>query len=495
MALALTTAFSLVGCFEEKEIINAYDIAVKNGFVGTEEEWLLSLHGANGKDGESLNIYDLYEAAKASEQGYEGDILQFIKDYINNEVFHVSDNNTTATIAKNVSSVVSVYCAFRQGLGWNGQSYDTKVSGAAGSGVIIDYGFNKEGGTAYVLTNYHVVYDVAASTTGGISDCIYLYPYGARNYFTDGDISGNHYLDDVNKDGKKDANDQGDQGGDGIRATYVGGAMDYDIAILKIEGSNYLKNSACQPAVWGDSNSLKVGEKVFAVGNANGEGISVTQGVVSVDSEYIDMSALDRRDTNGDSKVDSVSFRVLRTDAAINHGNSGGGLFNAKGELIGITNAKNVEDETDNMGYALPITQVRYLMGNILNNVNLGASGYGYGLRAMLGVQTVVEKTGFALEDDTVRLKQTITITNYGGTSTAAKNKLLIGDIFQKITLKDPLDRSKTKTFTITRQYEINDLLWTVRKGDSVVFTMLREGKSTEVTINFTQDGYFVKYA
>ena len=72
----------------------------------------------------------------------------------------------------------------------------------------------------------------------------------------------------------------------------------------------------------------------------------------------------------------------MRTDAPINHGNSGGGLYNAQGELIGITNAKNVEDETDNMGYALPITQVEYLVKNMLDNG-------GYVSRAMLGITTV----------------------------------------------------------------------------------------------------------
>ncbi len=492
-ALLLGSAFSFTACAQEKEIINAYDIAVKNGFVGTEAEWLLSLHGKNGTDGESMNIYDLYEAAKNSENGYEGDILQFIQDYLNGEVYFLPDNNDTVSIAQNVSSAVSVYCAFRQKSNWYEQNRTPKVGGAAGSGLIIDYGFNKDAGTAYILTNYHVVYDSASATENGISDCIYLYPYGARNYFTDGDVTGDDILDDVNGDRKYDVNDQGDQNGDGIRATYVGGAMDYDIAILKIEGSEYLKNSACQPAVWGDSNELKVGEKVYAVGNSNGQGISVTQGLVSVESENIEMAALDGRDTDGNQKVDPVSFRVLRTDAAINHGNSGGGLYNAQGKLIGITNAKSVEDETDNMGYALPITQVRYLVYNILDNVALGVGKFA--TRPMLGVMTSIEKSISTMEDGAIKIKETITLVDYGGTSTAAKDKLLIGDIFKSVTLKDPLDRTKTKTVEINRQFEINDLLWTVRKGDTVTFTVLRDGVEKSVDITFNKDAYFVKYA
>jgi len=492
-ATAVAAPVSLNGCSQPQEIINAYDIAVKNGFVGTEAEWLLSLRGADGEDGENLNIYDLYEAAKASETGYDGDILQFIKDYIDGEVFVLPDNNATDIIAKNVASSVSVYCAFRQPVNWYDNTKIPKVSGSAGSGVIIDYGFNKEGGSAYVITNYHVVYSATADTENKISDCIYLYPQGALNYFTDGDLTGDNYLDDVNQDGVKNKDDQGDMDGNGIRATFVGGAMDYDIAILKIEGSDYLKESVCEPVSFAKPNDLTVGEKVFAVGNSNGEGISVTQGVVSVDSEYIDMSALDGRDTNGDKLVDGVSFRVLRTDAAINHGNSGGGLFNAKGELIGITNAKNVEDETDNMGYALPIAQVSYLMHNILENVEQGIGGYA--TRAMLGVMTSIESSKAEFVDGKLVVKETVAIAQYGGTSSAAKNKLLIGDIFQKVTLKDPENRTQTKTFEINRQFEINDLLLTVRKGDKVVFTVLRDGVSTDVEIVFDKDEYFVKYA
>ena len=92
-------------------------------------------------------------------------------------------------------------------------------------------------------------------------------------------------------------------------------------------------------------------------------------------------------------------------------------------------------------------------------------------------------------------LKEKVTIAEYHNASTAARNKLLIGDVFQSITLKDPDDRTKTKTFTMTRQYEILDLLFTVRKGDSVVFNVLREGVSKDVTIVFNNDAYFVKYA
>ena len=355
------------------EIVNAYDIAVKNGFKGTEEQWLASLRGTDGIDGDDgsdLDIKEVYEAAK--EAGYQGTFLEFLKEYLSVDPV---ENNDTETIAKNVSSVMSVCCAFtttttyRQQLMFGGFTTKTvvKASASAGSGVVID--LDKEKGDALIVTNYHVLYSLGVDTENDISDCIYLYPYGARNFFTSGaDEKGE--LSDANEDGKIDKNDQGDMGGDGIKATFVGGAMDYDVALLKIENSEYLKASAVTKATIGNSDEVTVGEKVYAIGNANGQGISATTGVISVESETIDMSSIE-------NAAQTVTYRVLRTDAAINHGNSGGALFNAKGELIGITNAKNVEDETDNMGYALPITQVKYLIENIRKNNGVVKRGNG----------------------------------------------------------------------------------------------------------------------
>ena len=478
LACAAVTAVGFVGC--NVQIINAYDIAVKNGFKGTEAEWLASLKGTDGEDGNDVEIQAVYEAAK--EAGYQGTFLEFLKEYLSVDF---TENNNTETIAKNVSSVMSVCCAFTttstyRGQGWfNGTVTKTivEVSASAGSGVVID--LDKEKGDALIITNYHVLYSLGVDTANDISDCIYVYPYGARNLFTSGGAldqsTGKYVLSDVNEDGKVDKNDQGDMGGDGIKATFVGGAMDYDIALLKVENSAYLKTSAVTEAKIGDSNAVTVGEKVYAIGNANGQGISTTMGVISVESETIDMSALD-------NSAETIYYRVLRTDAAINHGNSGGALFNAQGELIGITNAKNVEEETDNMGYALPITQVKYLMENIQDNG-------GVVKRAMLGV-TCMQTASSASLDDSGKLVITeeITIVSVSNGASAA-GKLQVGDVIKAIVIDG-------KTTLISRSFMINDLLLTVRKGDKITLKVFREqsGEEMDVEITFDKDDYFVVY-
>ena len=481
LACAAVMTAGLGAC--NNQIVNAYDIAVKNGFKGTEAEWLESLNGTNGKDGENgsdLDIQDVYEAAK--EAGYQGTFLEFLKEYLSVDFV---ENNDTETIAKNVSSVMSVCCAFtttttyRQQLMFGGTTTRTIVeaNASAGSGVVID--LDKEKGNALVVTNYHVLYGLGVDTENDISDCIYLYPYGARNHFTAGgqydEITKKYLLSDTNEDGKIDKNDQGDMGGDGIKATFVGGAMDYDVALLKIENSDYLKESAVTKATIGNSDEVTVGEKVYAIGNANGQGISATMGVISVESETIGMSSLE-------NAAETVTYRVLRTDAAINHGNSGGALFNAKGELIGITNAKNVEDETDNMGYALPITQVKRLVENIQDNG-------GVVKRAMLGIMCAKTASSASFNDSgKLVITQEVTVASVSS-GVAADGKLKVGDVFKSMTING-------KTTEITRDYYLNDLLLTVRKGDTITVKVFREqsGEETDVTITFDKDDYFVLY-
>lgn len=93
---------------------------------------------------------------------------------------------------------------------------------------------------------------------------------------------------------------------------------------------------------------MTVGDSVIAIGNPNAGGIAVTQGILSMESEYITMTAADN--------VSTVQIRVMRVDAAINGGNSGGGLFNDSGELIGIVNAKVVSEKSKEWRTQSPLT-------------------------------------------------------------------------------------------------------------------------------------------
>ena len=295
-----------------------------------------------------------------------------------------------------------------------------------------------------------MVFDSESTTTNGISDAIYLYLYGAMNRY--------------DQDRGVDVN------GDGILAKFVGGSMDYDIAILQVEGSEVLKNSLATEATFGDSNQASVGEKVFVVGNPAGAGISVSQGVVSVDSEYIEMKAL-----NGANRI--VSYRVMRTDAAINGGNSGGPMFNSKGELIAIINAKSVAEGVENMGYALPAAQVIGVIENLGNHA-------GELKRATLGVMVAIDDTTVSINSSgALVLTEKLRVDSVNNGS-ASVGKLKAGDILKAITLNGT-------TYSLDRRFYITDILLKVKKGDVITVTVERAGQTVDVEISFSQDRFF----
>ena len=132
-------------------------------------------------------------------------------------------------------------------------------------------------------------------------------------------------------------------------ATVVGADSTSDIAVLKIDATGLT------PAVIGDSDKLAVGETTVAVGNPLGTlSNTVTQGIVS---------ALNRQVT-----VEDNDMTLIQTDTSISPGNSGGGLFNANGELIGVVNAKSSYSEAEGIGFAIPINTAMDIAQQLIEN-------------------------------------------------------------------------------------------------------------------------------
>ena len=182
---------------------------------------------------------------------------------------------------------------------WYGQN---QVESGAGSGVIIS-------SDGYILTCAHVV-DGASTITVTIGDKDYT-------------------------------------------ATLVGEDTTSDIAVIKIDADGLT------PATVGNSDSLKVGHSVMAVGNPLGElGGTVTGGMIS---------ALNRSVTiQGSSSVNTMS--LIQMDASVSPGNSGGGLFNMNGELVGIVNAKSSSSDAEGLGFAIPINDAIKVAQELLEN-------------------------------------------------------------------------------------------------------------------------------
>ena len=143
-----------------------------------------------------------------------------------------------------------------------------------------------------------------------------------------------------------------------------------DLAVIAVQledlSAETLQN--IRVATIGNSDTVEAGDMVIAIGNALGYGQSVTVGYVS---------AVDREVT-----IENVTMTLIQTDAAINPGNSGGALLNAKGELIGINNAKLVSSSIEGVGYAIPISHAIPIMNELVNREVLDVAE-----RAYLGIQ------------------------------------------------------------------------------------------------------------
>lgn len=451
--IAVVCATCCVACSAK----SAYDIAVENGFKGTQAEWLESLKGSdgvNGKDyvGEKITIEDLYQAAK--NDGYTGSLSEFIKDYVYE---NVNVGNEEEAINKALLSVGKIVATFtsKPYMNYYGEYVQGKDVQSGGAGVI--YKLDREKGDAYIITNYHVVYSSSSTDKNGIAKDIKVYFYGyeyAGSEDSSSDISSPDY---------------------GVSATYVGGSMNYDIAVLKIENSEIIKNSQLRAVQIAESNNIAVGTKAIAVGNPDGAGIAATSGIVSVDSEYITMLAADDKT--------AVTFRCMRVDCAVNPGNSGGGLFNEYGQLIGIVNAKIVKTDVENMGYAIPSSLAVKVADNIIWNCG-ESSAIGVS-KCLMGV-TVMSSSSKSIYDESLKqavIQEEVKVSEDLAETSMAYGKIKKGDVLLSI------EKNGIKT-DITRRFIIVDYMLAVRPGDTLKVTLLRG--DTQETVEFVaEEKYF----
>ena len=236
-------------------------------------------------------------------------------------------------------------------------------------------------------------------------------------------------------------------------AALVGGEQENDIAVLRVEQGNL------QTVTLGDSDALNVGQEVYAIGNPLGElTFTFTGGYVSAKDRSVTMS-------------DGTVMNMLQTDTAINSGNSGGPLFNEYGEVIGIVSAKlssssSSEATVEGLGFAIPINDVKDMVisimehgyvtgkpnvGVLLDNVSQEAQRYG--VPAGAEIMAVLDGSG------------------------ADKGGLQAGDI---VTAVDGQEIDSVSA--------LQDAVDGYKAGDSLTFTVYRDGASTDVTVTLDED-------
>ena len=232
-------------------------------------------------------------------------------------------------------------------------------------------------------------------------------------------------------------------------ATIVGTDKKNDIAIIKIDAKDLT------PAIVGDSTILTVGSEVIAIGNPLGElRGTATAGIISA--------------TNRTIEVEGQAMTLIQTDAAISPGNSGGGLFDATGKLIGIVNAKVSDSRAEGLGFAIPVNSVLDEISDLLN--------YGYVKgRPYLGVAT---------QDVTLRSRDRMWYYSEGTRcvlvekvvpdSAAEKAGIQAGDLILKLEDKQ-----------IASGDDLSSAIGAYKPGDTATLTLQRDGKEMTVEVTF----------
>lgn len=415
---------------------SVYTIYYSDGSIGT-------ITIEDGQDGKDIDVMDLFQAG-VSLGIYTNDtngFKQFLSD------LNVQNPNTSANVGfyKATHSAVIIHA--------NG---GTGSTGSAGSGVI----YKMDSNYTYIVTNYHVTHKSMLSTNVYKNIAIYL--YGSN-------IIETNYVQ---------------MGGDAIMCTYLGGSAEYDLAVLRAPTSAVKAiNEYAQPVEI--CSSYEESEEVFAIGNPEGDGFSVTNGIVSKHSCRLSM------DINGDDETD-FDYRVLQTNTDINGGNSGGGLFNKNGQLVGIVNAKQVWDSEDfdanpieGIGFALPFDNVTKVVENILYNyerlaqsttvqkVLLGIKSYAANVRTITNPTTLRQE---CVSDTVIASKTQFTISEE---SIAHKIGLTYGDKLTAIKIQKAGEQTVAE-YQLTKYYQLDELLLTLHAGDSFQINYVRQGNAVE---------------
>lgn len=284
-----------------------------------------------------------------------------------------------------------------------GQQTSSSVSG---SGFIIS-------SDGYILTNYHVVEN---AHVGGYEIKVMLY-------------NGETYPADI-----------------------VGYESDgTDVAVLKIDATGL------SAATIGDSDSMRVGETVYALGNPLGElTYTLTRGMVS---------ALDRVIDTSSSEADSIN--VFQLDAAINSGNSGGPIYNSRGEVVGIATAKNQDVGIEGLGFAVPINEAIGIANDLIEN------GYVSG-KAYIGIKPS-NVTSYAAQY--FNMVEGVYVQTVYADTCAERAGILAGDIITRV-----------DSFEITSYTDLVIAKRDYRAGDTAVFTIYRNGEYLEIELTFDEE-------
>lgn len=440
--LIIPFAFLLSACSSEPYIVNLE----KTSSVGTTDTYLITYSNGdtktfsveNGKDGSNGQSFTVEEIKKyCTEKGIT--IEEFFEDYLE---LSINLNPVKTATNKAMQSAISLFTEANSFFG---------TAAYAGSGVI----YQMDADYTYIITNYHVAHN-GNLISSELATKIIAYQYGENEYIAKNPSTGKYVYD-------KSA----------IVCEYVGGSDRYDLAVIRAETSKILANNpTAKPVEIAENYNLA--ETVIAIGNPSGEGLSTTEGIISVVSEKIDM--------HYENSNNYKSIRVMRIDAAVNGGNSGGGLFNINGELVGIVNAKISSAKIENIAYALPIDNSINVAESIIYNFKTFNSHYPTQAKLQIKYNEDNFRSVYDEENDKITLYNDIIVASNPAEHTLGyRIGFKIGDIIKSATIKRGASET---TYTFNRSYEITDLCIILRENDTISFKVIRNGQEIKIGNN-----------
>jgi len=298
--------------------------------------------------------------------------------------------STQQIIDLNANAVVEINTEYVRNDIWMRQF----VTPGAGSGVII----SPDG---YIMTNNHV-------------------------------INGSGKITVILKDGAT------------YEAKLIGADNQSDVAVIKIEATGLT------PVVFGDSDTITMGDPVVAIGNPLGQlGGTATAGIIS---------SLDRQLT-----IDNLTMNLLQTDASINRGNSGGGLFNEYGEMIGLVVAKSEGLGVEGLGFAIPINTAKTVAMQLLEN------GYVKG-RPQIGIQMI----------DLTSAQDAVF---HGVRNLGVYVQTVLSDNAKRAGIKEGDMLYYIEDVRINKPSDLTDELQKYKVGDTVKLTVVRDNEIIDISV------------
>lgn len=448
MAVVLAAALAFAGCGSTTPVVTGI-YATDNGYIVYYSDGTMSTLAGGGSE---ITIDELYERYKEE----YGDISyeEFLQKYLTVDVG--ADN--ASVINGLLRSSVVVYSEFTVSDTRFGQvSRGIEVS--EGSGVI----YRIDDDYTYIITNYHVVYNAAANTDNGdsnIARALHCYLYGSEGGYS--------FTKRYDAQGYPIV----EYGSGALACEYVGGSATADLVLLRVSTEELRRINAGAVAVQ-FAEDYRVGKTAIVIGNAEGLGTSVTEGIVSVDRENVSLS-----DVDGVTRT----YQLMRVDAAAYGGNSGGGVFDAEGKLIGILNSGS--REAQNINFAIPVETVAGVTENIYYYATDGDDSTEGVYKVTLGVTVQYDNSRYEYDASTGygSIRETITVQGVTGGSLADEMGLQSGDVLQSITIDG-------KTYSIDRQYDLSDALYRLQPGESCSLTYLRDGKVCESSTVLAEAG------